>query len=168
MNNQQSYIYGLVDPRDNEIKYIGRTKDPDYRLDTHIRMVDAGKMKTMWILELKAFGLDPSMMILETVDRKDESAAEKRWVQYFLKMGKPLLNGWNTSPMLDEKDFVSGNFIASLTQNRVEQLSEFTKLLATIEPVETNLKGTVSKTSLFGRLIHFALIGIRKHIDQTK
>ena len=161
---QYSYIYGLVDPRDNEIRYIGRTIDPDIRLRAHCRMVDPGKLKTMWILELKAFQLEPEMKILEKVDRDEEEEAEKRWVRYFIKIGKPLLNGINTVPVIGDGDFVNGSFSAALTDNRVSQLTEFTKLLATFETIETNAQGKVSKTALFGRLLHYALIGIRAHI----
>lgn len=163
MATDTSYIYGLVDPRDNEIKYVGRTIDPDYRLDTHVRMADTGKLKTMWLLELKAFNLEPQMKILETVPRADEQNAERRWVQYFQKIGKPLLNGWNTNVVIDKRDFVNGNFTAALSENRIEQIAEFVKLLAAIEPIEMNTKGVVSKTWLFGRLLYFALLGIRRY-----
>ena len=36
-NTEIAYIYALLDPRDNEVRYIGKTTQPKNRLSGHIR-----------------------------------------------------------------------------------------------------------------------------------
>jgi hypothetical protein len=61
------YIYALVDPRDLEVRYIGKTNDPKNRLRAHIyphNSVKDKNIKMIWTEELKALGLRPIMSVL--------------------------------------------------------------------------------------------------------
>lgn len=73
----KAYIYGLVDPRDRKIHYVGHTISPDQRLAQHI--TDAAQTtKTNWITELAALGLRPSMIELDVVDYAERFTTEYR------------------------------------------------------------------------------------------
>lgn len=102
LNLQLRYIYALIDPRDNEARYIGVTKDVYSRLDRHVK--NASKVddrKGRWISELEKLGLSPELEILETIkggpDVVDEIALERErfWTNEFLKSGASLLNVHN-------------------------------------------------------------------------
>lgn len=87
-------IYALVDPRDDTIRYIGRTIQKKVRLQQHLNEVNINKEKDRWLKELKKQGLAPKMETLETLECR-ESEAEKRerqWIRHLLSIGTPLTN----------------------------------------------------------------------------
>lgn len=87
------YIYGLCCPETKQIRYIGKTIRPKGRLRDHIN--DKSKThKVNWIKSLKAKGLTPSMVILETLeDGANWEEAEIRWIQQGKNNGWDLVNG---------------------------------------------------------------------------
>lgn len=84
-------IYGLRDPRTDELRYIGKTeRDPGERLDQHIR--GAKQRKTLchrWIMSLPHY---PRICILED-EPKDLEQAEKDWIARCRAAGVRLTNG---------------------------------------------------------------------------
>jgi hypothetical protein len=78
-------IYGLVDPRTNEIRYVGKTKRTlRVRLRAHIN--DEPKSNTYkhnWINQLKQINLDPIIIELELCDENTWIEREKYWISYF-------------------------------------------------------------------------------------
>lgn len=85
-------IYGLLDTRDGTIRYVGVTKNPQYRLSEHLRMpVKEGAQKNAWIKGLLEAGLTPAFVFLDSV--KEEVAAEREyfWVEHFQSLS-PLYN----------------------------------------------------------------------------
>jgi group I intron endonuclease len=62
----KNYIYGLIDPRSNKIRYVGKTNNPDQRLFDHIRhSKHKTTYKDKWIRSLVEIGLKPIITILE-------------------------------------------------------------------------------------------------------
>jgi group I intron endonuclease len=62
----KNYIYGLIDPRSNKIRYVGKTNNPDQRLFDHIRhSKHKTTYKDKWIRSLLEIGLNPTITILE-------------------------------------------------------------------------------------------------------
>ena len=46
VNIRKIYIYQLIDPKNNEVRYIGKTvQDPKYRLYSHISVSKTGRKK---------------------------------------------------------------------------------------------------------------------------
>lgn len=85
------YIYGLIDPRDNEIKYIGITNKPKVRLSQHRRADDKRDTKGRWVIELRNIGLKPDMIILfETGSISEASEKEFEYQELYNKDGKLL------------------------------------------------------------------------------
>lgn len=75
-------IYGLVDPRNNEIRYVGQTKRKlEVRLSRH--MLDKPRQnnhKYNWICSLKKENLKPIIIELETCDDTNWKERERHWI----------------------------------------------------------------------------------------
>ena len=80
---ETTFIYGLVDPRDNQIKYVGKSNNPSARLHGHKKEREVNKDKQAWIKELDSLGLEPGLKILDTPTLDQWQAAEKKWIQYY-------------------------------------------------------------------------------------
>jgi hypothetical protein len=88
---QLSYIYGLKDPRDGLVYYVGKSNDPDTRLIQHLEK-RSNPHKIAWIESLEAEGLTPELVILETVDRANWKESERYWIALGREEGWPLTN----------------------------------------------------------------------------
>ena len=86
-----AWIYGLIDPRDGEIHYIGWSTRPEMRLREHIKC-NKGTCKGVWIKELREDGLEPSMKFLEVTNLYDVQSIEQGWIEEGRKLGWPLTN----------------------------------------------------------------------------
>lgn len=90
-----NYIYGLVDPRTDELRYVGKSNDPVRRTYNHI--TDAKKKFTYrdrWIKQLLDLGLKPKLEILEDgIKDKDWNEIERWWIFMAKACGHRLTNG---------------------------------------------------------------------------
>lgn len=109
-------IYALVDPRNNQIRYIGKTmRTAHRRLRRHLArcyLDEANTHKNRWLRQLLAFGLEPQILVLETCTSAiDLSAAERRHIAAYRTSGARLTNatpggdggGWKHTPESREK-----------------------------------------------------------------
>jgi hypothetical protein len=81
-----TYIYALIDPRDLEVRYIGKTIDPKNRLRAHIFPHNDTKdrnIKMIWTEELKALGLRPIMSMLCSCPTDQSELYEYRYIKLF-------------------------------------------------------------------------------------
>ncbi len=90
------YVYGLVDPRDKLIHYIGVTYDPLQRYLSHLydgKVLNT--LKGLWLRELNELGLRPGFVVLELVEGWDAQPyeAERKWIDVGSADGLPLTNG---------------------------------------------------------------------------
>ena len=87
------YIYALVDPRDDTIRYIGKTiQSLEKRMKSHLRRRD-GTRRARWIEELSASQQKPSIHILEVIRaNKDWEKRERWWIAHGMDEGWPLTN----------------------------------------------------------------------------
>ncbi len=96
---KNAQVYGLIDPRDKMIHYIGSAINAFERLDGHLS--DArDTSKTRWIAELKSLGLRPGVIILAIVPIETRFIDEYKWIY----LGK--ISGWpltNTAAMKTQK-----------------------------------------------------------------
>jgi hypothetical protein len=85
-------IYALVDPRDEQIRYIGKTeKRIAQRLQEHIeRPVNGGTRA--WIGELAGFGLSPRIEPITCCGERYWEGQECFWVRFARMRGARLLN----------------------------------------------------------------------------
>ena len=86
-------IYTLTDPRDNLIKYVGKTKDPIRRVRHHF---SSGKKNNnpcnTWTKKLSLIGTPPIFEILDIVSCNDWQYWEKYWIAQIKAWGFNLKN----------------------------------------------------------------------------
>lgn len=91
-----TYIYALKDPRDDSVRYVGRTAHPDWRVAQHCyTRFEKNAQKREWIESLLALELKPVLEVLEVYERFDGRArceVEKKWILHFMEQGAPLVN----------------------------------------------------------------------------
>jgi hypothetical protein len=91
-----AYIYGLVDPETEQIRYIGKSIRPAERLENHINEPPSNCHRSHWLQKLKRAGLRPGIVIIESVvGAWPWQESERFWIAYGRKQGWPLTN--NTS-----------------------------------------------------------------------
>lgn len=86
------YIYTLTDPTTNEVRYVGKTNNPDVRLAGHLTSLD-NEDKRVWLQSLLAKGYKPIMDIIEIhEDDASASTAENKWIVTYRDEGNRLTN----------------------------------------------------------------------------
>lgn len=74
------YIYYLIDPITEVVKYVGKSKNPKTRYNQHIKKLDKGMTpKRKWLESLFAENLKPRLKVVEEIDG-DAREAEQRHV----------------------------------------------------------------------------------------
>lgn len=107
--NRTHYIYGLTDPRDGKIRYVGITINPVQRFTNHLggrstvwdseKLVypeypeGRGCLKARWLRDLYDRGLRPGMMKLdEARDKRTALDLEKHWIEVLIIDGNVIYN----------------------------------------------------------------------------
>lgn len=87
-----SYVYFLIDPRNNNIKYIGNSTNPGNRYINHSGITRSSILKDDWVGVLRHYGLKPRMIIVATCSNfKEGEQIEKHLIQEMQHV-HPLLN----------------------------------------------------------------------------
>lgn len=90
------YVYSLIDPFTNKIRYIGKSHDPHKRLIHHLQW-SALKSKThknIWIKSLLKRNSQPVLKIIaKTNTYKNIDRLEKKYISLFKNKGYNLTNG---------------------------------------------------------------------------
>lgn len=86
------YIYGLVCPLTDEVKYVGATKNTYKRFCSHISKTKGTPEKRNWIQKLANAGLRPTLEILDVVDSGDWEFWERHYISLYHSWGFNLLN----------------------------------------------------------------------------
>lgn len=89
-----AYIYALSDPRTNEIRYIGKAENPQYRLTNHLADARRGQRthKANWFRELLSLGLSPDLSYICVTHDDNWGAVEQEWIDRAKQLGWPLTN----------------------------------------------------------------------------
>lgn len=88
-----TYIYALVDPRTDQIRYVGKTVNLAVRLSQHLANSSGTNRKYEWLQELKALSLLPEIRVLAEVDSENCFVEEKLWIRRMIDDGYDLVNG---------------------------------------------------------------------------
>jgi hypothetical protein len=94
MGMEMTYIYALVDPRTDEVRYVGKSDNPKLRLRFHKQEARSGSRsyKNNWLRSLMGAKLLPHLIILESVPMSSWDEVEKRWIRYYREIGARLTN----------------------------------------------------------------------------
>jgi len=90
-------IYGLQDPITDEIRYVGKAKNPAERFKAHLREIKSANKAHYpvyrWIAKLATKNLLPNLVVLASAISNDWQSLEKIMIaQYRNDLGKKLLN----------------------------------------------------------------------------
>lgn len=86
------YIYALVDPRDNRVRYIGKSVNPQKRYKQHCEH-KSRLHRSVWIQGILKDGLKPILKILEELpDDANWQQSERDWIAYGKSIGWDLTN----------------------------------------------------------------------------
>jgi hypothetical protein len=85
LDDDTIYIYGLVDPRTEFVRYVGKARDPKRRYAGHLIPSQLKKVnhRTCWLRGLLAEGLKPTMIIIEKVKKSEWKESERKWIAYY-------------------------------------------------------------------------------------
>jgi len=87
------YIYGLIDPSTNELRYVGKSISPKTRLRKHISERNLhDTYKDRWLCKLHDNKLKPEIIILDIVDESEWVFWEQHYISYFKCLGCRLTN----------------------------------------------------------------------------
>lgn len=109
---ENAYIYGLSDPRDGRIRYIGRTRQSfARRLTGHCcsKFLRGNSRREQWITSLTSSGQKPFIQFLECVPGNGFDA-ERKWIAKYREMGHDLTNS---------TDGGAGHSFCGLTQRQL-------------------------------------------------
>jgi hypothetical protein len=84
MKTDIAYIYALLDPRDNEVRYIGKTINPTKRLSEHL--ADSKReynYRSMWIKSLLKEDLKPLIKFLKICPLSDFVKYETEYIKLY-------------------------------------------------------------------------------------
>lgn len=84
-------IYALIDPRDMEIRYIGKANNSESRLKGHLREVRRRTPLYAWIGKLRSLGLAPRIEVICVATSDDWQALERLLIEQHRADGR-LLN----------------------------------------------------------------------------
>lgn len=91
-----TFIYGLIDPRTKQIKYIGKSGNPQKRLKEHIceskNKKGCGTKKENWINKLCKLDLSPVLKIISEVKIEEYEYWEEYYIKEYKNNGVKLLN----------------------------------------------------------------------------
>lgn len=85
-------VYVLVDPRDDTVRYVGITRDPDKRRRSHKGPGSTNQRMAEWKVELAKAGKSPLMAVVDSSTADYRLTKEALWIRYYRAQGFRLLN----------------------------------------------------------------------------
>lgn len=151
------YIYGLVDPLTNQLRYVGMTSNIKHRYAEHTCRTSRRTLRSNWIKSLKKKGVKPEMFIIEEVADDQWQEAERFWIAYFKYIGANLTNltdggeatyGW--IPTEETKDKIRASHLGKkLTEEHKKKIGNSVRgqkrTPETIENIKRATKGKKHK-----------------------
>lgn len=121
---EKIYIYGLIDPRNDSIRYVGKTNNPQGRLLGHIEKAKKAHKNTRghwshrssWIRNVLSENYEPDIIVLEECGN-DWREAEKWWIN----LGELL--GWKLTNHTEGGDGLTGYNHSEKTKKKIGEAS---------------------------------------------
>lgn len=93
MKNRVVYIYILIDPRNETVRYVGRSYNLKKRLSQHNSIWLPKTKKEKWLCKLKSLGLSAEIECIHTTDEFEWVFWETHYISLFKSYGYDLTNG---------------------------------------------------------------------------
>jgi group I intron endonuclease len=87
------YIYALIDPTTNEVRYVGKSVNPKRRYYEHKKLTDKNSHKSNWIKKLKSVGITPDLKILEECTMETWESREIYWISQYDNLTNGTIGG---------------------------------------------------------------------------
>ena len=85
------YVYLIIDPRDDSVRYVGQTRDPEERYRAH--QINTSIEMRRLSDALREAGLSLKLQIQAVhFDKKLCNKAEREWVKFYRNAGCDLIN----------------------------------------------------------------------------
>jgi len=91
MKKEITYIYALIDPRNGQVRYIGKANDPKQRKYCHINEKTTTR-KANWIKNLKTNGYLPVLEIIDKVKKEEWQFWEMHYISLYRSWNFDLTN----------------------------------------------------------------------------
>jgi hypothetical protein len=126
MDVSKFLIYGLLDPRTNEVRYIGKSATGMKRPNLHRKPSCLAKDRTHkahWIRALQKAGMTYKVEVLEYVGTRVElNTAERYWI------GEAKAHGWRLTNLTEGGDGLSGAVFSKEHRARISIANKGRKL----------------------------------------
>lgn len=113
-----TYIYKLIDPRTDEIRYVGKTETTlKKRYSVHLRDAKNGTewYVSRWIRQLLSYDMLPVMEVIEECFEETWAEREIYWIAYGRQMG------WRLTNLTDGGDGTSGWVASEKTKRNISE-----------------------------------------------
>lgn len=156
---QKTFIYTLTDPRTNEVRYVGKSNNPNKRLYCHLGRTEKNH-KYSWLINLNKEGLKPILHIIDEVSISDWKFWEIYWISQFRTWGFDLTNLTDGG-----EGFASGD----LNPAHLPHVKELKSKIHKGKTIPQEMRDSISKT-LTGRTNpkHSERMTGRKQSDEHK
>ena len=115
-------IYGLYDPRDGELRYVGMSVQPEIRFNQHLNDGRGSTHKLRWLAKLARLGLKPEIKVLDIVDVDEAPTREIEIIALMRDRGVRLTNATvgGEGVVLTLEILAKRNASIKIAQNRPE------------------------------------------------
>lgn len=113
MDNKTHYVYSLLCPIDNVVRYVGYTQHLEDRYKSHlINSKDTPEDKMQWVLKLRSLGLKPILITLKkSGSQKNTLLSEKFYIDKYLdtifNVKKPKRKNPKSFSLINEQIYLS-------------------------------------------------------------
>lgn len=79
-------VFVLVDPRSNEVRWVGKAPDPHRRL---LQLLQPHQLHThdtrlnLWLKNLSTSGLQPKIRVLASVPERSAESTKRKWIKHY-------------------------------------------------------------------------------------
>lgn len=87
-----TYIYALLDPRTERVRYVGKSENLTRRLREHLADTSPCH-RVHWLRQLSELNLLPTLVVLEQCSELNWQLRERDWIAFYRSIGEPLTNG---------------------------------------------------------------------------
>lgn len=172
MSTDIIYVYGLIDPITQELRYIGITVNPAVRYYDHIRKARLRLEKTYksnWVAGLLEKGLVPEMYIIDIQPKATLEFWEQHYISYYRAIGCRLTNmalgGFHNSITDETKKKISNTLTGrKLSNEHVMKLKNRKVTDETKGKISKANKGKVTSSETKAKM-SLASIGVKKSAE---